>query len=404
MKKIIENFKYWGQLFLIPIYMLSFLIPRDKKIWVLGSTFGRRFADNPRYFYLYLHQFQRDKVKAIWISKNKDIVNLLNINGYTAYYFKSLNGIWYSLRAKVYLYDNYSKDINFWLSGGAIKINLWHGIPLKKIQMDNIFDKVRHPDNKWIKMKYFLRRMSDEKPSHFVLTTSESLIKIFKSAFNTKHVLVSGYPRNDTLCSKLIVNVLLPEEKKSLELINKSKCKTVLLYMPTFRDSEELFFEKVNENDLKDYLKSKDMLLCVKLHPKSKLNKDFNKLGGENIQIIDPNVDPYILLQLADALITDYSSIYFDYLLLDRPIIFFNYDMQEYLSNTRELYFSYEKFTPGHKATNWHELKKILNNLEDLKNSQIEKERRNYIRNIVFNGKERLWSDKLFYDIRNIID
>ncbi|WP_455714576.1 CDP-glycerol glycerophosphotransferase family protein, partial [Anaerosporobacter sp.] len=347
MKKISEHFKYWGQLFLIPIYMLSFLMPRDKKIWVLGSTFGKRFADNPRYFYLYLHQFQSDKVKAIWISKNKDVVDLLNANGYTAYYFKSLNGIWYALRAKVYLYDNYSKDINFWLSGGAVKVNMWHGIPLKKIQMDNTFDKVRHPDNKWLKIKNFPRRMSDEKPSHYVLTTSEYLTKIFKSAFNTNHVLVSGYPRNDVLCSKLIDNVLLPEERKSLELIQISKCKTILLYMPTFRDSEELFFEIIKEDDLKEYLKSNNILLCVKLHPKSKIYKDFCKLSGENIQIINPSIDPYILLHLADALITDYSSIYFDYLLLDRPIIFFNYDMQEYLSNTRELYFDYDKFTPG---------------------------------------------------------
>ncbi|WP_455718289.1 hypothetical protein, partial [Anaerosporobacter sp.] len=64
----------------------------------------------------------------------------------------------------------------------------------------------------------------------------------------------------------------------------------------------------------------------------------------------------------------------------------------------------YDKFTPGHKAKNWNELKEILDNLKDLKNSVIEKERRNYIINMVFNGKERLWSDKLFYDIRNIID
>ena len=47
--KITDRLKYWGQLLLLPVYWLSFLFPRNKKIWLFGSTFGRRFADNPRY-------------------------------------------------------------------------------------------------------------------------------------------------------------------------------------------------------------------------------------------------------------------------------------------------------------------------------------------------------------------
>ncbi len=52
--------------------------------------------------------------------------------------YHSLKGIWFALRVKVYLFDNYSKDINFWQSVGVMKVNLWHGIPLKKIQHDNV--------------------------------------------------------------------------------------------------------------------------------------------------------------------------------------------------------------------------------------------------------------------------
>ena len=70
-------------------------------------------------------------------------------NGYESYYYHSVKGIWLALRAKVYFFDNYSKDINFWQSGGAVKINLWHGIGNKRINYDNKFDKVRHPKNLW---------------------------------------------------------------------------------------------------------------------------------------------------------------------------------------------------------------------------------------------------------------
>ena len=128
---MIDRWKYWGQLLLLPIYWCSFLVPRDRKIWLFGSTFGRRFADNPRYLYLYISQHKKKYgIRPIWISHNREIVSFLEKNGYEAYYYHSLRGIWYALRGKVYLYDNYSKDINFWQSGGAVKVNLWHGIPV----------------------------------------------------------------------------------------------------------------------------------------------------------------------------------------------------------------------------------------------------------------------------------
>ena len=137
MSSVKLGLSYWMQLFLIPIYFLSFLIPRNPKLWLFGSTFGNRFADNPKYFYLYCNQFHKDRknggIRAVWITKQKEIVKLLRKNGYEVYYRYSLKGIWCCLRGKVYIFDNYSKDISFWLSGGAVKINLWHGIPLKKI-------------------------------------------------------------------------------------------------------------------------------------------------------------------------------------------------------------------------------------------------------------------------------
>ncbi len=149
--KICDGLRYWGQLLLLPVYWLSFFMPRDKKIWLFGSTFGRRFADNPKYLYLYVSQHKEELgVRPVWLSQNKEIVELLRRADagrglYEVYAYHSPKGIWMALRGKVYLFDNYAKDINFWQSGGAVKINLWHGIPLKKIQADNLFDRFRHP-------------------------------------------------------------------------------------------------------------------------------------------------------------------------------------------------------------------------------------------------------------------
>lgn len=405
--KAIDRVKYWGQLLGLPIYWLSFCVPRKKNIWLFGSTFGRRFADNPRYLYLYASQ-HRDEiqmkngqaVRPVWISHKKEIVEFLKENGYEAYYYHSLKGIWYCLRGSIYIFDNYSKDISFWLSGGAVKFNLWHGIPLKKIQADNVFDKVRHPKNILDRIKVFPRRLSDEKPSHYVLTTSEKLKPIFKSAFKTENVIVEGYPRNDILLGNKIKNLLTDmeyEEKIYIQnYIKNNKCKMVY-YMPTFRESEEDFFEIINLREFEDFLKENNILFCIKLHPKSKLKEAFEEIAGENIFVINQDVDPYVFLKMADMLITDYSSIYFDYLLIDKPIVFFDYDLEKYLNNSRDMYFEYKEFTPGEKVRNQNDLEKeIINGLKD---ASMYSEFREKMRNQVFKYPGEIGSEKIVKDI-----
>ena len=160
------------QVFLLPIYWFSFLTIRRKDVWLFGSSFGKRFADNPRYLYMYVSLVKGSETRAVWISKDKEIVAFLRENRLEAYYYKSWKGIFFCLYGGVYIFDNYSKDISFWLSGGAKKVNLWHGTGNKKICYDNKFDTLRHPKNKRESLKNFLITISNEKPSHYILATS----------------------------------------------------------------------------------------------------------------------------------------------------------------------------------------------------------------------------------------
>lgn len=397
MKKILGGIKYWGQLLLLPIYWFSFLFPRSKNIWLFGSTFGRRFADNPRYFYLYVSQMvkklgvdnnvnestQSDEcfidgkpIRPIWISHDKEIVEFLNENGYEAYYNHSLAGIWYCLRGKVYCFDNYSKDISFWLSGGAIKFNMWHGVGNKCINYDNKHDKVRHPKNGWEQFKYFPRRLSDEKPSHYILATSPMMSKIFARAFQVpaNHVIEAGYPRNDVLFDEIdgskvcIENLYLPEEQKLVDNIYEWKKEgfRVIGYLPTFRPSESKFFEVCDLEELNAFFKANDLMLVCKLHPKSSCKNAFEKMEYSNIYIVPADVDVYVFLGKVDALIADYSSAYSDYMLLDRPVVAFHYDYEEYTKDTRDAYFDFDEYMPEVKAHNGEELNwALLNVLEE---------------------------------------
>lgn len=403
MSKISTGIKYWLQIFLLPIYFLSFLFLRNKKIWIYGSSFGRRFADSPKYFYLYMNQHHGDEIRSIWITKNKELVQILQNHGYEAYVSYSFKGVFYSSIGGVYLYDNYTKDISFWLSGSAKKINLWHGIPLKKINMDNVYDKVRHPENMWSKVKYALRRMSDEKPSHYVVATSEFISDIFSSAFATKRVIISGYPRNDALISNIIDDFTTKDDRALLWIAKKkNEGKKIITYMPTFRESERRLFDIINFNEFNHYLQQNQMVLCVKAHPKSVIKqtlKDMNvKNTLENIFVIDSIADPYQILKETDCLITDYSSIYFDYLLLDRKIIFFPYDYEEYLSHSRELYFDYDSFTPGIKAYDMKGLEKALISSDNYQEKRLE------LKNRMFQLPEIISSELLYTNMKEILN
>jgi len=291
---------------------------------------------------------------------------------------------------------------------------MWHGIPLKKIQADNKHDRFRNPKNLWERWKNLPRNLSDEKPSDYVLTTSEYLKPIFSSAFRTEHVLVCGYPRTDYLISDEIKNILLPKEKKELAATMAFRKKyqglqpKIVYYMPTFRDSETKFFRVMDLKKFQEFLQEEHILFCVKLHPKSKLRQEFAAVAKkkfQNILIVDADSDPYVLLKKTDVLVTDYSSVYFDFLLLDRPIVFFDYDREEYVTESRELYFDYDKMTPGEKVQDMEGLVCAIKNAcyfpaghQDLYSSARER-----IRKMVFDEPEGPASPKLAGEIKKLL-
>lgn len=418
MKKILEGIKYWGQLLLLPIYWFSFLFPRSKNIWLFGSTFGRRFADNPRYFYLYVSQMD-SSIRAIWISHNKEIVEFLNENGYEAYYNHSLKGIWYCLRGKVYCFDNYSKDISFWLSGGALKFNMWHGVGNKCINYDNKHDKVRHPKNAWDKFKYFPRRLSDEKPSHYILTTSPMMSGIFSRAFQIPmdHVIEAGYPRNDILFEDAyrlqdkqysndsnvhIQNLYLPEEQKLMEYISswRERGWKIVGYLPTFRPSENQLFEVCDLQQLNGFFQEHDMIMVCKLHPKSSCKQTFEKIEYSNIYVVPAEVDVNAFLGKIDILIADYSSAYSDYMLLDRPVVAFHYDYEEYAKDTRDAYFDWDEYMPEKRAKDREELQAAIK--EVMEEDTAMRERRLF-RSKLYSQVDELSARRLFDKLKDIV-
>lgn len=396
------------ELLLLPVYWLSFLMPRNKKLWVVGSTFGNRWADNGRYFFLYLAKHQKENVTAVWITRKKEIAAFLTAQGYRAYYVRSLKGIWTCLRAKVYVYDNYTKDICFFTSGGAIHINLWHGSGNKKTNYDNKFDYLRHPRSKWEAIKNYPISMTNEKPVDYVIATSPMMQKIFMSAFRLEesHVIINGYPRNDVLFEKVpdayeIANVNTEAEQGVLNRMQavKQEGNKILVYMPTFRASETKFFDVMDLVAFNEFLSKEKLFFFTKLHPKSKVKAKFEEIHYSNIINIDADADPYTFLKEVDLLVTDYSSIYSDYLLLDRPSVLFPFDFEEYSKDTRECYFSYEEYMPEIKVYTMDEL---MTAIVSVLKEDTGAEGRHDLRDKIFETVDGKSCERLFGKIKEI--
>lgn len=326
------------------VYGFSFLIPRDKKIWVFGS-FGT-YNDNSRYLFEYVIQEHKD-IRAIWISSDDQSVLLASRYG-EAYQRHSFKGLYYALRAKVYVYAAYTRDICWYASGGAYKVNLWHGIPLKKIEFDIRTPPLVHVFHNANLVAYFkhphahIRHNLVLSPSQYVYEYS------FKSAFRLRseaEIVISQYPRVTKIEELAKTTPMNPDTQQGI----------TFLYAPTWRDSGGDFIVSsgIDFDALERLLATFDAKLVVKLHPATKIACDLSHY--QHILMANNKLDPCELMAQADCLITDYSSMYFDYMVLERPIIFFAFDKDEYLKE-REFYLEYDNNTPGVKAFDFESL------------------------------------------------
>jgi CDP-glycerol glycerophosphotransferase (TagB/SpsB family) len=367
------------------ILIISLFIPKTEKIVLVGGWYGKRFADNSKHFFLYANEHKKELglEKVVWVTRSDAIKNELSSQGFDVYKTWSIPSVWYHFRAGIHLVDQAFSDINPWFSIRSKKINLWHGFPLKKIgaYADGSYKtNVLKPDNFTDKINNILTRGNWGK--HYVLATSDFSAEILAEAFNrpVESMIVSGYPRNYEPLISNPVKYIPEHEREYLNTVKKAKEQgaKIIGYFPTFRDKREtLIFGTSDSNEIQgimDYFAASNIKVIGKFHFAGKDDK-FSELHSHEAFINLPSdADVYTFLSEIDVLMTDYSSIYFDYLLWERPIIFFPYDLAYYRDEDRGLIFDYDEFTPGPKAFNIEQLKGLLANGVDELNTSYERE------------------------------
>lgn len=349
-----------------PLYWLLKLFPRNTTIWCF-SSYRDSFVDNSKYIFHYVST-QHPEIQAVWVTDDPQLMRELSQKGYTVVKRKSLEGVWTIIRAKCVFYSSYISEVNFWLTSGATLINLWHGLPLKKIEFDidsGVLKNKYSPTRNWQKLYLQLFFPSAYRVADLMFAPTDEMETIFKRAFRLKDnsIVRCGSPRTDQFFDEQSFSALTTNDLAQLSVPENRK---IYIYMPTFRDTGGEFFSKENFDFklLNQAMEKVDGEFWIKAHPAAGVeNIDLSQF--DRIKLLPSNIDMYPVLKLSHALITDYSSIYIDYLLLDKPIYFYCFDLEDYKKNCRSMYFEYDEVTPGEKNSDFSSLLKNITNDND---------------------------------------
>ena len=328
---------------LYAIYKRVFLrLPVKKTRIVFVSSLGRNYTGSPRAVYEEMVREGLDKrYECIYVIQNVNTpmpgevkkVKKGRVNYYLAL---ATAGVWIS---DTRLPDSIKKRKE------TVYIQTWHGTPLKKLALD--MTQVQMSNGQSIE-EYHESFRNNAATWDYLVAQNPFSEETFRRCFAfTGKVLRCGYPRNDVLFSG--------NTKENIERIKKElgipTGKKVLLYAPTWRDNAyfglgkykfatELDFDRMKETLADEYV------MIVKYHYLVQEKVDWS--AYKNFVYTCPaEYDIAELYLAADALITDYSSVMFDYSILKRPMFFFAYDLEQYKNDLRGFYFDFLAQAPG---------------------------------------------------------
>jgi len=341
------------------IYPFSFLFPRSRRKYVFGSFRGS-FNDNARYLFIYASQNTGKDIRKIWLSNNRSCVKKVRSLGLEAYWVLGPTGLWHALTSRYWFFNSYTSDIMFCLSGGAVCINLWHGVGLKRIEFNTISGPLADRFSKKDKKDVFCHPESFRRPD-WLLTSTPFQTSMFAKAFRLpeSRCLEMGYPRNRILTAneqERTEFIGKYEPTQTSDLISKMKgYRKVLIYMPTWRDSQRTVFTQSMDLDrLNGILASRNELLILKPHANVILTDNLQSLS--NIILADSKMDIYPVLPYAHVLITDYSSILYDWLLMEgKDVILYLYDYDDYV-HERDFYYPFDENVTGKRVHDFESL------------------------------------------------
>lgn len=342
--------------------------PIDDKLVVFESFMARRYADSPRAIYEYMLNSEDYKdYHFVWMIRGTllDEYDFLNNNDRTKVVQFGTDDFYSTYARAKYWISNSRIVAALQPREGQIYVQTWHGTPLKRLGYDIEVEGVNDLNSKERLCKLYT---IDASRYTYMVSPSAFCSEKFTSAFDLKSIgkedimIEEGYPRNDFL-----VNYTEDDVRRVREALGIPEGKKVILYAPTWRDNQHVVgtgyvFENPLEFDKLRELISDEYVVVFRPHYFVANEFDFEKYEGfvYNAALYPDINDLYII---ADALITDYSSVFFDYSILRRPILFYMYDLEFYKDTVRGFYISLDEL-PGPIIEKQEELFDKIKNMD----------------------------------------
>jgi len=358
---------------------LVILMPRNRRKIVFGSWGGKQFGCNPKYLFNYI--CRRGGFKCVWIgdkSLQSDVLKVPNV------YFAakgSLLAFWHCLTARFYAHNvQWRSDIiNFPRCRRFEVLYLTHGYPDKKTKDQYNGNgprkrkKIQESMLRLVIRNYLVRfqKFLYGQESWFSASSKEGEgLRVDSQPMRLSHdrVLHSGLPRADFLIHNANNHELkLRLRTKFSSILGVPINKKWIVFVPTWRHERKYLFSFVASprfNDYQNVFDGQNAVLIEKQHPNTLEMNDFVHGSKGAVVVVTKEqarqIDTQELLMACDLLITDYSSIYYDFVLMNRPVIHFIYDYDHFMNLDMGFLFDIKDYGGGPFAETEDELIKYL--------------------------------------------
>jgi CDP-glycerol glycerophosphotransferase (TagB/SpsB family) len=338
----------------LPLYALGALAtlvtPRTSRLWVFGSGIG--VGEGALALYRTARERLADDVRLVWLATTDDELEAARAAGLDAERKSGWRGFRLTARARVLVVTHGFGDVNRYASRGGFVAQLWHGIPLKRLHLDSpaALRVSFLPNHRLVRALVARAYRFAGRGIGLFPVASELIVPRIASAFGVPRdrIVVTGDPRDDALLRGGARARAKPRR---------------ILYAPTWRDGlpDPAAPDTAGWDAIADWLEQHDAELFVRTHPLGKGDYAAGPMRSERVRMWGSDVVADVTPELNgfDALITDYSSIAFDYALVGGPIVFLSPDIESY-AKTRGLYEPYRTFSGGRHVTTWEHALAVL--------------------------------------------
>lgn len=376
---------------------ISRIIPKKKNRWVFGSWFGKSMSDNPRALYEYLKEYHPE-IETAWITRKKMDEDI----GGKVLKRNTLSSVWYILRSQVAIFNHGYMDLSsINLIGNTYSVQLWHGVAWKKIGKD------ARKKQQTVYQKIYYKMLDYVSHYDLYIAPGKHYKNNLKSAFGAENgkILCVGQPRNYVLYNDEKCLNIRKSFLRKIGVNEEDDRLKIVVYMPTFRDyrsREKTFCSGIQAGKMERLAEKYNFIFIEKAHyadaQRSIEAEKYKRIFNGNKENADT------LLASADILITDYSSCSFDFMLKNKPIIYYVYDYDYYKGKDRGLYFDIQEIAAGSIV---HDEKQLLNAIQiNIKNPDLYKEKRINVINefLTFEGKNSSAKivDRVLNDLRKL--